>query len=333
MKRTVQDNLVELIKAAIPDHLRLADEIADTLNISADSAYRRIRGETAFDIDEIAAVCQQFNISFDSLIASQAGGIVTFSYNVLYDIDDGFEQYLENIRSYLNIVERNNGLITYAAEDVPIFRTLSKPMMAEFKMFSWLKAVVNHPSLQNLVYKPGILPERNCKLAEDVVRAYNRVNSVEIWTEETIHSTLKQLEYFWESGQIEKKEYAIEICGQIRSMVNDMANEAENEHKLTGSNASFKLYNCEVLIGNNCIVVEAGSLKRTFISYNAINSINTGDQKFGDEADQWLQNLIRKSTMISGMAEKHRYKFFKVLETSIQRTISKISGINGSSAN
>jgi hypothetical protein len=105
-----------------------------------------------------------------------------------------------------------------------------------------------------------------------------------------------------------------------------MAAEAEKENKLFAETGSFKLYNCEVLIGNNCIMVEAGSLKKAFISYNTINSINTSDQQFCDEATLWMQNLIRKSTMISGMAEKQRYQFFKGMEDSIQKTNSKISG-------
>lgn len=159
-----------------------------------------------------------------------------------------------------------------------------------------------------------------------MLKIYESVKSIEIWTEETVNSSLKGLEYFWESGQIETKEVALEICEQMRSMLSNMAGEAEKESKLYADAGSFKLYNCEVLIGNNCIMVEAGSLKKTFISYNTINSINTSDLQFCDEATLWMQNLIRKSTMISGMAEKQRYQFFKVMEAAIQKTISKISG-------
>ena len=327
MKSAVQDQLIELMKAAIPDHLRFADEIADLLNISADSAYRRIRGETAFNIYEIATICQHFNISFDSLIASQNGGIVSFSYNLIYGVEDGFAKYLENLKGFVNSVEKSKGLITYAAEDVPVFRSLSKPLLAEFKMFYWLKAVLNDHSLQNLTFKPGVLPAKYGQLADEAYQSYRRVRSIEIWTEETLNSSLRQLEFFWESGQIEKREYALEICEQWRSMISDLALEAELELKLPGiAESSFKLYNCDVLIGSNCIIVEAGTLKRTFISYNTMNSINTGDDKFNREAGYWMQNLVRKSSMISGMAEKLRYRFFKIMDEAIQQTIGKISG-------
>jgi hypothetical protein len=205
MKNFVQDKFIENIKAAIPDHLKLADKIADLLNISLDSSYRRIRGETEFDIDEIVTICQYFNISFDTLIATRKSGIVNFSYNTLYDKEDGFDRYLENIKSLVLTVQKNKGWITYAAEDVPIFRIFSEPILGEFKSFCWLKTVINQANMQNRKYRPGILSANQCRLMEEIVKIYNSVNSIEIWTEETVNSSVKGIEYFWESGQIENK--------------------------------------------------------------------------------------------------------------------------------
>ena len=41
----IQGNFFKQIKQNLPAHLSLADEVAELLNISQDSAYRRIRGE------------------------------------------------------------------------------------------------------------------------------------------------------------------------------------------------------------------------------------------------------------------------------------------------
>jgi hypothetical protein len=325
MKNSIQEKLIDLVKHSIPDHLRLADELADLLNISSDSAYRRIRGETAFSIDEVAVICGKFNLSFDTLIASDSGGMVSFTYNGLYHRENGFARYLENIKGFVNMVEKHNGMITYACEDVPVFRNLSKPLLAQFKMFYWLKAVINDASLQNKKFQNGVLPDSYSILAQEAYNAYSRVSSIEIWTEETLNSSLRQLEYFWESGQVEKQEDAIAICEEWLEMIHQLAADAETETKQSGiPGLTFKLYNCDVLIGSNCIIVDAGPVRRTFISYNTMNSVNTGDPKFNEESGYWMQNLIRKSTMISGMGEKQRYKFFKLLEASVHRTIEKI---------
>jgi len=50
MKSAVQDQLIELMKAAIPDHLRFADEIADLALFLCSGAARYIHG-TVIAID------------------------------------------------------------------------------------------------------------------------------------------------------------------------------------------------------------------------------------------------------------------------------------------
>jgi hypothetical protein len=50
------------IKSLLPQHISLADTIADVLNISNDSAYRRIRGETQISLEEIKKLCEKFKI-------------------------------------------------------------------------------------------------------------------------------------------------------------------------------------------------------------------------------------------------------------------------------
>jgi hypothetical protein len=56
------------IKTLLPDQVSMVDEIADLLNISTDSAYRRIRGEKPITLEEIKILTARFNISIDSLL-------------------------------------------------------------------------------------------------------------------------------------------------------------------------------------------------------------------------------------------------------------------------
>ena len=56
------------IKTVLPAHLSLADEVAEVLNISNDSAYRRIRGEKPIALEEIKKLCIYFKISLDQFM-------------------------------------------------------------------------------------------------------------------------------------------------------------------------------------------------------------------------------------------------------------------------
>ena len=54
----VQERLLEIIKDKNPE-LKLVEIISRDLEISSDSAYRRIRGETLLSIDELITLSQK----------------------------------------------------------------------------------------------------------------------------------------------------------------------------------------------------------------------------------------------------------------------------------
>ncbi len=56
----LQIAFLKQIKNQLPPHLSLVDALADQLNISNDSAYRRIRGEKHLTFDEIQILCGAF---------------------------------------------------------------------------------------------------------------------------------------------------------------------------------------------------------------------------------------------------------------------------------
>jgi hypothetical protein len=77
-----QGRFLEEIKRKVPHNISLAEVIADDLNISNDSAYRRIRGDTHLTLEECMILCNKYNVSLDSLFENSANHIV-FNYRAI----------------------------------------------------------------------------------------------------------------------------------------------------------------------------------------------------------------------------------------------------------
>ena len=60
-----QFQFVEKLKLATPTNQKLVDVLSDLLEVSNDSAYRRLRCETAISIDEYMKICEHFRIPLD----------------------------------------------------------------------------------------------------------------------------------------------------------------------------------------------------------------------------------------------------------------------------
>src|SRR3569832_2195940 len=84
------------IKAKIPANISFAAALADLLNISTDSAYRRIRGEKPLSFDEIRKICKEYRVSLDKMM-SLGGSDALFQWKMIDENAFTFDQYLEEV--------------------------------------------------------------------------------------------------------------------------------------------------------------------------------------------------------------------------------------------
>jgi hypothetical protein len=182
---------------------------------------------------------------------------------------------------------------------------------------------LNTPELTDKKFDPKLIDENLLAHVRAIYDIYMDVPSIEIWSEDTLNSTLKQIEYYSESGLFSSKNEALNILSEIEKMIIGIERQAATSTKFRGdvppANAiqNYTLYNSELMIGNNCIQVRMGENKITYISYNTFNSMTTSNPAFNEETDRWLRNLIRKSIPISGVAEKQRFRFFRMMNDKI----------------
>src|SRR5258705_2482572 len=72
----LQQGLFNHLKANLPPHLSMADELCSLLNISHDSAYRRIRGEKPISLTELKKICEHYHLSLDQLLQLNSDTVV-----------------------------------------------------------------------------------------------------------------------------------------------------------------------------------------------------------------------------------------------------------------
>jgi hypothetical protein len=324
----IQTRLFEQISKILPVSISLVDELTEVLNISADSVYRRLKGETALSIHEMELLCNMYRISFDSL-CKYAGNSVTFDFSPMIS-QENYKNYLLYILHDLEIVKKRGGRIIYAGEDIPLFHNFVFPKLAKFKLFYWMKSIMNIELLQGVKYNSELVDNEILRIGTELYDLYVHIPSIEIWTEVTPVSLFKQIEFFWESGIFQTKEDALAICDVVKEEFALLEKESEAGHKfdskqnpVTGEN-NYLFYWSEIEIGNNCILTDIEGEKTVYLAFNTFNKLTTRNKFFCEEIDKWLKNLIKKSNLISGISEKQRYRFFKKLNESLDSITNKI---------
>ena len=320
----IQSHFISRFKQVLPPGTGLAEEMADVLNVSIDSAYRRIRGQTELTIDEIYKITKKYAISIDEVFSNR-GDTVTFAYTKLTDSAKNFEDYLTRLHTHLKTINKfENKKIYYVAEEIPMFYSFSSKKLTDFKLFYWQRSVLNIPEYQQTKFDYGIVPEHLVNIAHSSFLEYLNVPSIEVWTDETVYTGLKQIKFYLDSG-ILSKEIALELFAEYRKMIEMVHKSAESGRKnISDKTETYTLYNSDVVLGTNCIYVIMGESKYSYISFNSINSLTTNNPEFCEETEHWMRNLEKKSTLISGVGEKQRYQFFSQMYKNIDSFIEKV---------
>ena len=330
---SVQLNFIKRMKEMVPPNYSLVDEMAELLSLSNDSAYRRIRGETALSVDEMAILCNHYKIAFDSF-SHHHSGTVTFNYKSLQNDEKSLEHYLSGIFEDLKKIKTfEKKEIIFAAEDIPVFHYFNFRELTTFKLFYWNKSSLHLSSLEGKKFNLPDISKDLLDLSRQIFDLYCQIPSVEIWTEETISSVIKQIEFHWESGFFVEKQDALLICNQLLQMIELIQKQTEKSSKFISDKGiknvetenNFKLYQSEVMIGTNCVLVSKGDMLSTYLSYNTLYSMTTTNADFCKETQIWLKNLIKKSILLSGVSEKQRHQFFSKMIDSVDKLKEKIN--------
>jgi len=314
------------VKEVLPPNIGLAEELADILGVSTDSAYRRIRCETELSIDEVCKIAKKYSLSLDGIF-SNLGDTVTFTYTKLTDNAENFEKYLNRIYNHVKAINAfPEKKITYIAEEVPIFYSFFSDRLTQFKLFYWQRSVLNIPMYQGKKFEFGIIPQAHVDLALNAFKEYRSIPSVEVWTNETIHTVLKKVEFYAESGAFQNTSDALAVLDEIKKMAAYLEQCAETGRKeISAPTENLAMYCSDVVLGTNCIYINSGASKYAYITFNSLNSLTTNNQEFCEETEHWVKNIVKKSTLISGVAEKQRFKFFNQMYKTIDACYERVS--------
>lgn len=335
----LQAQFLRGIEDVIPTTSSLVNELSDILEISTDSAYRRMRGETLLDIHEIVKLCDHFQISFDAF-SKVKSGMVTFNFIPMEISAESFAEFLGDIKKQLEfLASAKDPKIVFACQDVPFLHHFNYPELANFTIFYWMRTIMNLPDLSKVKYDADFRFQELLQMGKAISDLYSNIPSVEVWTESTVRSTLKQISFYWESGIFESKEDAIRVCADLSKEIEDIERMAEISTKQLnalnpeletkpemedGLSLNFKLYLSDIELNNNCQLITIGDFQSVSLGHLSFSSMTTNNESYCKKTEQWLNNIIKKSTLVSGSAEKQRFQFFQNANKMIDSLMKSI---------
>ncbi len=312
----IQSRLLEQVKQQVDPRFSYVDELAELLDLSKDSVYRRIRGETELSLRESLRICEKYGLSLHELAGNQSN-LYTFRGRLVGDQWLNIYQWLQAIHENLTMLESFTGTrqLTYYTKDLPVFYYFNRPGLSTFKVYFWMCTIHNYPEYQTAQFSPGDVPQEMIRLGERIWEKYCRIPCLEIWSQETILVTLKQIEYYHDCGYFKEPENALVLLEDFEKLMEDANRWMTNGQKPDG--ASLMIYRNDILIGDNTILFTYGDDKLVFLPIGNLSIISTGNSVFTEHISGFLDTVIRRSVLISSTGEKERNRFFSFISHNI----------------
>lgn len=320
----IQEAIFAQIRNTLPPNLSFVHEISELLGLSYDSAYRRIRGEKVISLEELYKLSTHFNISVDSLFDIKSGKIVFNSLAIDPEKLDVKQWLLSMLKNMQGVSLSENRKIIYAAKDAPFFHYFHVPELAAFKLFFWQKTLFQFPGFREQKFSIDRIDPELLEIGQKILIAYTKVPTIEIWNEDTFYIMLRQMEYYWISGLFQHDQDLMMLIQKVEEWINHLQEQAEHGFQFIygtrphGVEGTFCLFENEVVLSDNTVLVTTDDIKTSFLTYNVVNLLTTSDPVFCGKIEQFLNGLLKKSIQISASAAKERNRFFNRLQKQVE---------------
>lgn len=313
------------IKSLLPAHISMVDEIADVLNISNDSAYRRIRGETQISLEEIKKLCQKFKISLDQLLQLNSDSYI-FTGSLTNSSDFNYDHWLETVLSVISKVKNYRPCHAwYLAKEFPFFYYFLIPEIAAFKSFFFMKSILFYDEWKEKKFSLRDDYSHYYPIWQKLSDTFISIPGTEIWTIENTTSTIRQIEFYHSIGAFKSEEDIDYLLNKLLEMLAHVELQAEYGVKLRfGQKPSsdiateYHLYINELILGDNMEIFQMGDRYVTYLNHTVLNFLTTPNEKFNLYMKHSMDLMIQKSIPISTVNMKERVKFFNRMKARVE---------------
>ena len=321
----LQQQLFQRIKSKLPAEASVADEISNLLGISSDSAYRRMRGDKEVTFDELYKIATHYKISLDQLMNINTGSFL-FQGNLLNPKTHRYDAYLTGMMhnlAYFNSFKKKESY--YLCKDTPIFHWFTNRDIAAFKYFFWMGTLIYFPEFRNKKVSLDEYPDELFELGKKVSNLYQTVDTYELWNIESWNSTLHQIEYYLDNDMFKSDEDALRVYEGVEKILDHLEEQAKRGYKFNIDDPEKKplgkyyMYFNELVILDNTMVLVLDNSKIASLPHTAINYLLTRDITYCENFYNYVQNLIKRSTLISEVSEKERSRYFRRMHERIDK--------------
>ncbi|MDH6307274.1 hypothetical protein M2451_000423 [Dysgonomonas sp. PFB1-18] len=305
---TISKELINLLKERTREKGQAVNLLMDTIPIGKEAAYRRLRGEIPFSLEEAAAICRKLNVSLDVLAGMKNSDVYGFYTNAIVSDDpmSGYNKMLRQIVDTIEYLKNIPGSISYRAYTaLPhefVFKYDSLSQMYIRILFYQLYMFTTPQKLIDIEIPADVNTNRKA-----VASVMQDIEGMLILDRHVFREFIEIVRYFHGLGMLADKTIA-EIKRDLHLMLNDLERCAFAGLSLHGK--KLDIYISQISFDCSYNYIEGADIKACSLGVYCIDHLSSDNPQICERHKIWIKSLVRFSTLISISGELQRNEYF-----------------------
>jgi len=318
------DNLRSIITAKIlsniPPYTKSIDYLMQTLDISRESVYRRIRGDISFTLEEIAKLSIELGFSIDELIMKDIPSRIFLNVHTTNTQDPSdiftiiFQRYLNDAYNIKNSKDIESIMVI---NQIPHEFIVYFSHLFKFSYYRWMHQ--NQESSLKYSYSDVTLPDDLVSLQHKAIDSLKKIRNNTIIIDSNVFLNLiQEIQYYYKRRLIDDDEF-IHLKNDLLGLVNMIENIAQTGYY--GSDTKYNFYLSSLNIDSGSRYLKFNDQAKSMFFVNSIEPVIVVNSNLCSMHKKWLDSMRKYATLITQSNEILQVKYFNKQRAHIEEIV------------
>jgi len=307
-KGKFNQEITAVVNSYIPSNIKLVPYLMEKLKLSKEPVYRRIKGDVPFTFEEVCTLASELEFSLDEILSqSRKRSFFTLPKNIGNNMQDS---YLNTLTEYFEVIKEQYN--TENAYSVVALNTILPVYVTPYKGLSRFMYYM-------YLHRTDFLPVNYCfsdvTLSQEIIDVCKKINyyskflpgSTFMADEGVFLSVIKDIQYYYKRKLISGADMQM-----LKEELHNFVEKTENNvtKKTTDFGIMYFLNISAVDIKSNITYSDFNGKLTAHIWVYPVNAITIKDPDVCKWQKNWIESLIKYSTLISESNDILRINFF-----------------------
>jgi len=297
------------ILSSIPPRVKSIDYLMQSLNISRESVYRRIRGDISFTVEEIAKLSVDLGFSIDELIIKNMQSRVFIDSNISVNqtpTDNYISIFQQNFQCIYDLPQVEDAESIAVLNRVPFSFLIFFNHLFKLDYYRWMHQ--HQETSLKYFYSDVVLPEKLIGLQQKAIEHMKKLKNITyILDPDVFFNLVQEVQYYYKRRLITDSEF-LQLKDDLFGLVNMVETIAQ-----TGSNKSgikYNLYISSLNLDSSSRYIKYGDELKSQFFINALEPITIVNLDLCKVHKKWLDSMRKYATLITQSNEILQVRYF-----------------------